>query len=1407
MACGSGKTFTALKIAEEYVKKGGNVLFLVPSISLLSQSLNDFVVDRTIPHRYFVVCSDVQAGNQSEEDISIVDLAFPPTTKPEKIAGLLQQKTDKMTVVFSTYHSLEVSAEAQKKGAPEFDLIICDEAHRTVGAAKTITKGINRQHKEPDFSKVHNQEYIKGKKRLYMTATPKIYSTAAKKAADERDMAIYSMDDPQIFGEEFYRYSFSRAVNDDVLSDYKVHIFCMSREDIAAIGSVTRGELQLETAVKLVGCWNAMRQPPKGKDEKQQPQKMKRVVAFTNTIKESQTIEEFMPICAHEASVSLKDKKANLILETEHIDGTMGATMRSQKLGWLRDDIEKGNCRILTNARCLTEGIDVPALDGVVFFSPRKSQIDIVQAVGRVMRIAKGKKVGNVILPVVLPPDTKPENFLNSDKAYKHVWQVLSALRSHDDRFEAEINKVEFNRQLPNNIHIDITKNITGETVDTSGVKLEEQLAFGFRLYEWTDAVIPKFVENCGNRHFWHQWVKNVADIAASITKLIDEHTKDPSFKNKFDLYFTGLKSNINDLITEGQAVQMLAQHIITKPVFDALFQNYEFSKHNAISQSMDGIVAELKERGIEQETKTLENFYKDVASRANNINTLEGRQNIMETLYNEFFQGAFKKEVRQAGIVYTPTEVVDFINRSVDYLLHKEFGVGITDKHVHVLDPFTGTGRFIVRLLASDLITDKDLERKYKEEIHVNEKLLLPYYIANVNIEQTYHSRRAKSKNLSPYINGVLCDTFQVGEEGKNRGLTFMQDNKERAKTQSGLPIKVIISNPPYSVGAKNTGDAQNPPPKFYPKLDKNLSDTFIKEATAQNRNALYDSYIRAIRWSIDKIPADEGGIVGFITNAGFLRSKVAGSMRKSLIKELSDIYILDLRGNQRTQGEVSKREGGKIFGGGSRTPTSIVLMIKKPGKKDSVLNYYDIGDYLNREEKLSFLVDKESAKNIKWQKIISTPEGDWLNKRDPAFKNLFPIADSDLRNKIKKANAADTKNEKLSFPQVISGNDKSIFSVYTLGIVTGRDAWVYDFSKTALNEKMRFMTDNYNNEVKRYLSEVKASKNIVNLNAFLTNDGTKIRWNRNLIKSVPKGTSASFDPKKIRIGQYRPFCKKYLYYDKLFNTDHGQTKLFFKDNEPNPTICVSNGSDNDWSSIAVSSIPDYGMATGGTQCFPFYIYYDGKKQENILDGALQKFQLYYKNKNISKMDIFYYIYSILHHRQYQDRFSGNLARGLPRIPFTPNFSKIAKLGKSLADLHTNYEEAKEYDLQKITASGQSLLELNKTVDESMNSKMSFGKNGHKTDKSILRFNDHLTFAIPAEAYEYKVSGKSPVEWVVDRYKTTTDKDSSISQNSNDWSPDNPRYILSLLKKAVTIGIESTKLIESISEEDLGID
>ena len=823
MACGTGKTYTAMQIAEKYVGKGGSVLFLVPSISLLSQSLNDFVRDRKLHHRYAVVCSDSQAGNVAEEDFTVSDLLFPPTTRTADIARCLEKRSGGMTVIFSTYQSLDKVAEAQKSAKDsEFDLIICDEAHRTTGVERWVSKGAAESElREAHFTKVHKNAHINGARRLYMTATPKIYAAGVKKTAEEYKAAVFSMDDEQTFGAELFRYSFSRAVQDGNLSDYHVHILCMKKEELIAAhdGIHIEKDISLEDAVKMAGCWKAMRRPPP--DNMENPP-MKRVVVFCKKIIESKTVQDAFPYCARQAAIAINpNKELDLILEAKHVDGTMNAMVRARKLGWLHEEPESGHCRILTNARCLTEGVDVPSLDGVAFFSPRKSQIDIVQAVGRVMRKSPGKKIGNIILPVVMPDDATPENILSSgNNAYKHVWQVLAALRAHDDRFQAEINKVEFNRKLPENITVDV--GLGGGEGDGTESAPQEQMAFGFRLYEWTDAIIPRFVENCGDRMFWAKWVKNVADIAEIITKLIHQRLQDKNsdFYKEFAKFRGALHQNINGLITWEQAAQTLVQHIITKPVFDALFSGYAFSKQNAISRGMDGVVRILEKTGIAAETKPLENFYRDVASRAENIKTLEGRQNIMETLYSEFFRSAFKKEAEQAGIVYTPAPVVDFINRSADWLLRKEFGVGLTAKNVHILDPFTGTGRFIVRLLASDLIADKDLARKYENEIHINEKLLLPYYVANVNLEQTYHAR--KGGDYTPFQNGILCDTFQTTEKGGKDSFAFMRENKNRADAQSALPIRVILSNPPYCYRAEkraNDGTRKIREPGFYQK------------------------------------------------------------------------------------------------------------------------------------------------------------------------------------------------------------------------------------------------------------------------------------------------------------------------------------------------------------------------------------------------------------------------------------------------------------------------------------------------------------------------------------------------------------------------------------------------------------
>ncbi len=682
MACGTGKTYTALKIAEGYAGLGGRVLFLTPSISLLSQSIGGFFADRAIPHLYLAVCSDSRAGRATSTSISSVDIPSPPTTKPEKIAQFIDDfntgKQDSMLAIFSTYQSLAAVGEAQKilmrrygdSGRAIFDLIICDEAHRTVGASTFIDREMMEpERQEAHFTKAHSDENVAGRRRLYMTATPRVYAPRVKTRAAEIGAAIYSMDDEDIYGKEIFRYSFSQAVTDNMLSDYHVHILCMKS------AKVSLDEISAGDAVKMAGCWKAIHRPPAPIDQNRSP--MKRVVAFCARIATSKHLKEMLPRIAREAAIRNKPKdRSNTRLRIEHVDGAMNALERSSRLDWLRGEPDPGTCRILTNARCLSEGIDVPSLDGIIFYDRRKSHIDIVQAVGRVMRKAKDKRVGNIILPVALPDGADPDTFLKKDAAYTHIWQVLSALRSHDERFEEAINKMEFNQKLPSNVTLDI---VSHDAEDEELSAVERQLDLAYPLSKWIDALIPRFIERCGDRLYWSRWAKDVSDIAKTIIALIGDHIqKDSSFNKAFEQFTQGLRKTINDLITKEQAMQAIAQHIITKPVFDALFKGYEFSRHNAISLSMDDITNELRERGIDNETKTLEVFYRDVAKRAENIDTLAGKQNIMERLYNEFFQEAFQREAQQAGIVYTPVEIVDFINHSVDWLLKRRFWRGI---------------------------------------------------------------------------------------------------------------------------------------------------------------------------------------------------------------------------------------------------------------------------------------------------------------------------------------------------------------------------------------------------------------------------------------------------------------------------------------------------------------------------------------------------------------------------------------------------------------------------------------------------------------------------------------------------------------------------------------------------------
>jgi len=1418
MACGTGKTFTALKIAERFAATGrkdagnsGNILFLVPSIALLSQALLEWAAETELPIHCFAVCSDTAVGKSSDTgEIRLHDLPFPATTNPRNLATQIKAFAGKkpLTVIFSTYQSIQTISDAQKQGAPAFDMIICDEAHRTTGVT---LEGDDESY----FVKVHDAKFIKASKRLYMTATPRIFSDGSKTKAEEGDATICSMDDESLYGKELHRLGFGEAVGSGLLSDYKVMVLAVDEKFVSKTFQqqlAVEGELNLDDLVKITGCWNGlskrMAKQVDGSDMVNDPLPMRRAVAFSNTIKDSKRLTELFAGIIEQYTHQAPEEENLLSCAVDHVDGTMNALKRSNKLDWLKaDTTAEGNvCRILSNARCLSEGVDVPALDAVMFLNPRNSVVDVVQSVGRVMRISPGKKYGYIILPIGIPADIPPEEALKDNQKYKVVWQVLQALRAHDDRFNATINKIDLNKKTPDNVQV---IGVSGKFEDEEGNPTDTgqttpvQINFNFpHLEEWRDAIFAKIVLRCGDRRYWESWAKDVAQIAerhiTRIKALIEG--SQPQHRKAFDEFLKSLQSNLNPSVTAEDAIEMLSQHLITKPVFDALFEGYAFTQHNPVSQSMQKMLDLLEGQSLEKETVSLEKFYDSVKERANGIDNAAGKQRIIIELYEKFFKSAFPRTADRMGIVYTPVEVVDFILKSADDALRQEFGVGLSDKGVHVLDPFTGTGTFMVRLLQSGLIKPEDLPRKYQHELHANEIILLAYYIAAINIEEAYHG--LAGNQYLPFEGIVLTDTFQLSEGKGTLAENLFPENNRRAARQNTVDIRVIIGNPPYSAQQESQNDAnQN---LAYPQLDKRIEISYAEASNSSNVKNLYDSYIRAVRWASDRIK--EKGIVCFVSNASFIDANNMDGLRKCLVDEFSSIYVFNLRGNARTSGEQRRMEKGNVFGEGTRTPVAITLLVKDPVKLgECKLHYHDIGDYLSQEEKLKIILDFGSIKNVDWKTLSPNSSQDWINQRDPAFAAFIPLGDKS------------------------DASEKTIFNNYSLGIGTNRDAWVYNFSRRALANNISHMISFYNQQVdgfKKYekgLPAVNATKRIERVEKFIDNDPTKISWSSSLIPNVGRGVKSEYSDEKITVGLYRPFSKQLLYYDGLMNHRVGQMpKIFPNGSVDNFVICATGrGATKEFCVLISNTLPDLEMISKA-QCFPLYTYEKietdaspnadmfGKgdqathgeyaRRENIPDDILSEYRKRYsasRGADINKLDIFCYVYGVLHSPEYKKRFESDLKKMLPRIPFAKDFWAFSKAGHELAQWHLNYETVEPYPLQQ---SSEHLDLGDKELYQVR--KMTFGKTNGKEDKSIIIYNSKIRLGgIPPDAYDYIVNGKPALEWVMERYQVTADKDSGIKNDPNDWAAehDDPQYILNLVKRIVTVSVETVKIVKSL--------
>ena len=1338
MACGTGKTLTSLHIAQKMYGKGSMILYVVPSISLISQSMRDWSNNCTIPYNFMAVCSDKTVS--TDEDSSLSDLECPVSTDPKTLKNHLKLLSkERMNVIFSTYQSIKVVQNVMK--GKQFDLILCDEAHRTTGVEG-----------KSYFTTVHSDKNISSKKRLYMTATPKVYSDNVKNNNDN----ISSMDDDKIYGPTFHRLTFTQAVEQDILCDFRVRILKIPANQVdqefqKAISE--EGEISLDEMSKYAGIWHGLKYPNRhDKDQRL----LQRVIAFTNRIKTSKMfagIEKSEDGTDHSFLNAVQQyeskHKSKQSVNVRHMDGKTNSNKRRQDLEWLKDsNQDKDTCRIISNARCLSEGVDVPALDGIVFVNPRKSQIDVIQAVGRVMRKSDStnKKYGYVIIPVVIPAGIPEHEALDDNKTFKPVWQVLKALRSHDEDLNREISLLALSKDT------EVTSSLTDRIeVISVNADLQETVLTN----EFLQHMESKLVDVVGERYYVEQFGKLAGEKSRDIKAQIENRINSNKYiKQEIDNFHKDLKELINDSVTFESTVQAISQHLVLAPIFNELFSD-GFITYNPISKAFNDIVENI---GLKEELKELEEFYDIVKQNISGIIDDTARQDCIRRIYDSFFKGADKKGSEKHGIVYTPPEIIDFIINSVQDVLVSEFGKDFADNNVKILDPFTGTGAFIAHLINSGYL-DSNLTKKYEQDIYANELMLLAYYVATVNIETTFKNR-CTSKREIPFEGINYTDTFthnplyHTGDSQHTKTQSKLNErfkySHERIRRQNKHRLDVIIGNPPYSAGQDNyNDDNQN---ISYDTLDKRIEDTYIKKSLAHNKVSLYDSYIRSIRWASDRI--GNSGVIGFVTNASFVHSLTASGVRASLHEEFTDIWCFYLRGDGRRTGD-----GRNVFEypgtstGGSRTPIVITILVKNPKKQKCRILYTEIeSKYYSGADKRDRIKELISIQGIKnWQIIIPDKHHDWIGQRNDEFERYVAMG------------SKETKSGQFL--------NNSVFKLYSRGIVTSRDTWTYNSSKDVLSKNMKKTIDYCNKQnLKNPIMDPKQAK-----------------WSSELTSKLRK-TTPRFDKNKIRNSLYRPFFKQYLYYDKTFNEAQYQIPKLFPEKDSNNIVIMIPYHHSGSPTVFITNItPNLSIVSAG-QCFPLYTYENGTKQINITDNILNQYQKQYKKKTITKQDIFYYVYGLLHHEGYKKKFESNLQKEMPRIPMAPNFETFCTAGRKLADLHLNYETCKKYPIKPKAKFGKLV-------------KMAFTKvrkNGKLVlDKTKLMINGIEVFDLPE--IKYTVNGRTPIEWVIDRYQLKEYKESGIINNPTiDMTEEKT---ISMIQRLVFVGVGSDKIISEISK------
>jgi predicted helicase len=892
--------------------------------------------------------------------------------------------------------------------------------------------------------------------------------------------------------------------------------------------------------------------------------------------------------------------------------------------------------------------------------------------------------------------------------------------------------------------------------------------------------------EIAGFRAAVEQFKADLPAVLEALRAMIErEHASNAKFRAAEEKFLLHAQEAINPALGEADVREMLIQHILTEEIFAKVFDDSDFHQHNNVARELYALESAFFTGALKKQTlKGLETYYAAIRAAAAQISSHSEKQTFLKIIYENFYKVYNTKAADRLGVVYTPNEIVRFMIDGADWLCEKHFGKNLIDKDVDILDPATGTGTFICELLEHFRGQPKKLEHKYKHELHANEVAILPYYVANLNIESTYAAITGKYEEFPSlcFVDTLDNVGLHTSAKGVNADLfgSVSEENVARIKRQNGKRISVVIGNPPYNANQANEND--NNKNREYPDIDKRIKQTYIAESTAQ-KTKLYDMYARFFRWASDRL--NENGILAFVTNRSFIESRTFDGFRKTVAQEFADIYVVDLGGDVRANPKLS---GTKHNVFGIQTGVAISFMVKKVSgtkvKSAARVHYVRRPEMEVADEKLSFLANHPMQK-LAFDEVQPDRTHNWVNLTNNDFETLIPLA------------SKQTKSAK-------SGRDiKAIFRTFSLGVATNRDEWVYDLDNEDLKEKIAYFCETYHAEQKRWIKRVKQGIDSKDTKTEIRNFVNRsIKWTEELEAHLVKGLDLSFQSAFLREAAYRPFVRMKTYYARAITHRVYQQDNFFPivGRWSNQAICISGtGSGKHFQSLATDRLPDLHFI-GDAQTLPLHRYELGQRVDNITDWAFKQFTTHYADevgkgksaRKITKEAIFHYCYAVLHDPLYREKYALNLKREFPRIPFYKDFWQWAAWGEALMALHIGYEQVEPFALTRTDTPDAKARAAGLQPKALLRSDEAAG--------SITLDTETTLRDIPSEAWRYKLGNRCAIDWVLDQYKEKKPKDPTIREKFDTYRfADYKEKVVDLLARVTRVSVETMKITDEM--------